>query len=269
VTPHRGKSRAAKAVGKRRRNARMSSCGGSCSTTSERRRWSRRLATAESMPQGPAYRSSAATSPAKSAKAPSKQSVAMRPGAFFSPSLAPVVERGPGDPDTVVTPQGPTRWAGGHAVRNHAPHCQIAHAVGILTARGRQIGEVRVTVRAALRTVVLRRGDHEITRTPEVEIPEVVQRPLARLGPLSLVTTTRPPLARVGAPGRDNLWRWQVDNRGHPCGGIGSIRPRTDPGFVLRARMSGPQLDETGPSGARSKPGKDAIVSQFITFCSA
>jgi hypothetical protein len=28
--------------------------------------------------------------------------------------------------------------------------------------------------------------------------------------------------------------------------------------------MSGPQLDETGPSGARSKPGKDAIVSKKV-----
>src|SRR5262245_30374662 len=123
------------------------------------------------MQKGPSYRSAAATSPEKSAKAPSKKSVSRRTCAFFSPSLAPVLDRGKGDKDTVVTPQGPTRWAVGHAVLHHEPHCQIDHAVGILTARGRQIGEVRVKVLAALRTVVLRIGDHEITRTPEVEIP--------------------------------------------------------------------------------------------------
>jgi len=173
------------------------------------------------------------------------------------------LDRGKGDKDTVVTPQVPTRWAVGHAVLNHEPHCQIDHAVGILTARGRQIGEGRVKVLAALRTVVLRIGDHEITRTPEGEIPQVVQRPLELLVPLSLVTTTRTPLARVGATGRDNLWRWQVYNRGHPFGGIGSIRPRTEHGCVLRARMLGPQLYDKGPSGARAKPGKDAIVSDF------
>ena len=97
----------------------------------------------------------------------------------------------------MVAPEVPTRGAVGHAVLDHEPDRQLNHPVGILTARGRQIGEVRVKVLAALRTVVLRIGDHEIPRTPEVEIPQVVQRPLELLVPISLVATTRTRLARV------------------------------------------------------------------------
>src|SRR5437899_8321245 len=54
-----------------------------------------------------------------------------------------------------------------------------------------------------------------------------------------------------------------VCNRGHPFGGIGSIRTRTEHGFVLRARMLGPQLYDKGRAGAIPKPGKDAIVSKI------
>ena len=187
----------------------------------------------------------------------------MRTCAFFSPSLDPVLYRGKRDKDTMVSPEVPTRWAVGQAILDHEPDRQLNHTVGILTARGRQIGEVRVKVLAALRTVVLRIGDHEITRTPELEIPQVVQRPLELLVPISLVTTTWTPLARVGATGRDNLWRWQVYNRGNPFGGIGSIYPRTNHGCVLRARMLKPALYDKGLSGAILKPGSSATVSFF------
>ena len=117
--------------------------------------------------------------------------MSMRACAFFSPSLDPVLDRGKGDKDAVVAPEVPTRRAVGQAVLDHEPYRQINHAVGVLTARWRQIGEVRIKVLATLRTVVLRIGDHEITRTPQVEIPQVVQRPLGLLVPIGLVTTTR------------------------------------------------------------------------------
>src|SRR2546430_2660902 len=177
------------------------------------------------MPKGPSYSSSAATYPEKSAKAQSKKSVSMRTCAFFSPSLDPVLYRGKRDKDTVVSPEVPTRWAVGQAILDHEPDRQRNHTVGILTARGRQIREVRVKVLAALRTVVLRIGDHEITRTPEVEMPQVVQRPLELLVPISLVTTTRTPLARVGATGRDALWRWQSTIAVIPSVGSGRYAP--------------------------------------------
>src|SRR5262249_25942510 len=122
--------------------------------------------------------------------------------------------------------------------------------------------EVLLTFRA----IMLRIRDDEITRTPQVEIPQVVQRPLELLVPIGLVTTPRTGLARIGATGRDELWRWQVGNCGHAFGGIGSIRPRTEHGCVLRDHMLGPELYDRCPSEAIPKPGKDAIVSMKVLF---
>jgi len=95
----------------------------------------------------------------------------MRACAFFSPSLNPVLDRGTGDKDAVVAPQVPTRWAVGQAVLDHNPHRQIDYAVGVVTARWRQISEIGVEVLAAFRTVMLRIRHHESPRTPHVEIP--------------------------------------------------------------------------------------------------
>jgi hypothetical protein len=108
----------------------------------------------------------------------------MRACAFFPPSLDPVLDRGKRDKDAVVAPQVPTRWAVGQAILDHEPHRQIHHAMGVLTARWGEIGEVRVKVLTTLRTVMLGIGDHEISRTPQVEIPQVVQRPLVLLVPI-------------------------------------------------------------------------------------
>jgi hypothetical protein len=110
--------------------------------------------------------------------------VSIRACAFFSPSLNPVLERGKGDKDAVVAPQVPTRGPVGQAVFDHQPYRQINHAVGVLTAGWRQIREVGLKVLATLRTVVLRIGDDEIAWTPEVEIAQVVQRPLKLLVPI-------------------------------------------------------------------------------------
>src|SRR5712691_627303 len=185
----------------------------------------------------------------------------MRACAFFLPSLDPVLDGRKGHKDAVGSPQVPTRRAVGQAVLDHEPYREINHAVGIATARWRQIREVGMEVRMTFRTIMLRIRDHESTRTPQVEMPQVVQRPLELLVPIGLVTTTRTRLSRVGATGRDDLWRWHVCHRGHPFGRIGSIRTRTAHGFVLRARMLGPELYDKCPSGAIPKPGKDAIVS--------
>jgi hypothetical protein len=108
----------------------------------------------------------------------------MRACAFFSPGLHPILERGKRDKDAVIAPEVPTRWTVGQAVLDHEPHGQVHHAVGVLTAGWCQIGEVRVKVLLTFRTVMLRIRDHEITWTPHVEIPQVVQRPLGLLVPI-------------------------------------------------------------------------------------
>jgi hypothetical protein len=108
----------------------------------------------------------------------------MRACAFFPPSLYPVLDGRKGHKDAVVAPQVPTRWAVGQTVLDHEPHRQIDHAVSVLTARGRQIRQVRLEVLMTFRTVVLRIGDDEIPRTPEVEIAQIVQCPLKLLVPV-------------------------------------------------------------------------------------
>src|SRR5438874_7117122 len=218
------------------------------------------------MQKGPSYSSSAATYPEKSANAQSRKSVSMRARAFFSPRLDPVLNRGKRHKDAVVSPEVPTRWSVGQAVLDHQPHGQVDHTVGVLTAGWGQIGEVRVKVLATLRTVVLRIGDHQITRTPHVEIPEVVQPPLELFISVRLVRATRTGLPLVGATVRDALWRWQVGKRSNSFGGIGSIHTRTEHGLVLPVWMLGPKLYDKCPSGAIPKPGKDAIVSKIPSF---
>jgi hypothetical protein len=161
----------------------------------------------------------------------------------------------------MVAPQVPTRWAVGQTVLDHESHRQIDHAVGVLTARWRQSRQVSLEVLRTFRPIVLRIGDDELPWTPEVEIAQVVQRPPVLLVPIGLVTTPRTRLTRVGATGKNDLWWWQVCNCGHPFGGIGSIRTRTEHGCILRAHMFGPALYDKCPTGAIPRPGIDAIVS--------
>src|SRR5262249_16446688 len=131
----------------------------------------------------------------------------MRACAFFSPSLDPVLDRGKRDKDAVVSPEVPTRRPVGQAVLDHKPYRSINHAVGGLTPRGRQIRQVSVKILLTFRTVMLRIRDHEIARTPPIEIPQVVQRPLGLLVPIGRVTTARTWLPLVIATIRDDLWR--------------------------------------------------------------
>src|SRR5499427_9086061 len=174
----------------------------------------------------------------------------MRACAFFSPRLYPVLNRRKGDEDAVIAPEVPTRGPVGQAVFDHEPYRQLNHAVGILTARWRQIGEVRLKVRAALRTVVLRIGDHEIPRTPQVEIPQVVQCPLVLLVAIGLVPTTRTRLPEVVATVGDDLGLGQVCGCGDPSAWVGSILTWTEHRVALLAQRFGPELYDKRRLGA-------------------
>src|SRR5712691_5676021 len=165
----------------------------------------------------------------------------MRACAFFSPNLHPVLNRGKGDEDAVVAPQVPTRRTVGQTVLDHQPHRQIDHAMGVVTARWRQIGQVCIEVLATLGAVMLRIGDHEITRTPQIEMAQVVQRPTGLLVSIGHMTTTRTRVPYVVATIGNNLWLGQVGNRGNPFTGIGSIRTRTKHGFALLVPMLEPK----------------------------
>src|SRR6266487_1158106 len=206
------------------------------------------------MQKGPSYSSSAATYPEKSAKAQSRKSVSMRACAFFSPRLNPVLDRGQGHKDTVVSPQMPTRRAVGQAVFNHDAHRQIDHAVGIMTAWWCQISEVGVQVLATFRTVMLRIRDDKIPRTPHVEMAQVVQRPMRRLVPIGRVTTTRTRLPRVVATVQDDLGLRQVCERCHTFGRVGAIRTWAEHRVARLAQKLGPELYDKGLVGATRYP---------------
>src|SRR5215510_2512870 len=127
----------------------------------------------------------------------------MRACAFFSPSLDPILDGGKGHKDPVVAPQVPTRWAVGQTVFDHEADRQIDYPVGILTARRGQIREVGAQVLATLRTGMLGRGHQQIPRTPQIEMPHIMQCPMRLLVPIGRVTTTWARLPEVVA----TVWR--------------------------------------------------------------
>src|SRR2546428_4318992 len=130
----------------------------------------------------------------------------MRACAFFSPSLHPMLDGGKGDKHSVVPPQMPAGGTVGQAIFDHQSYRQIHHAVGVVTARWRQIGEVRVEVRATLGAVMRRRGNHKITRTPQVEMAQVVEGSLSLLVPIGHMTPTRTHVPLVMTAVGTHLW---------------------------------------------------------------
>src|SRR5262249_54088514 len=135
-----------------------------------------------------------------------------------------------------------TRRAVGQAVRDHEPHRQIDHPVGILTARRGQIREVGAQVRATLRTVMLGRGHTQIPRTPHIEIPQIMQRPMRLLVPIGRVTTTWARLPDGVATVWDDLGLGQVCGGCDPGAWVGAVLPWTEHRVALLAPRCGPAL---------------------------
>src|SRR2546427_10816364 len=177
-------------------------------------------------------------------------SVAMRACAFFPPRLDPVLDRGKGHKDPVVSPQVPAGRTVGQAVLHHQPHRQIDHAMGVVTARWCQIGQVRIEVHATLGAVMLRIRDDQITRTPQVEIAQVVQRPMRLLVPRGRVTTARTRLPNVVATLRDDLGLRQVCGHRDPFARVGSVCTWTEHRVALLAQRLGPELYDKRLLGA-------------------
>src|SRR5215813_3506783 len=166
----------------------------------------------------------------------------MRACAFFSPSLDPVLDRGKRDKDPVVAPEVPAGGAVRQAILDNEPHGEGHHAVGVVTARWGQIGEVRAKVLATLRTVMLGIGHQQITRTPHVEIPHIMQRPLRLLVPIGPVPTMWARLPDLVATVKDDLGLWQVCGCGDPGAWIGAVLPWTEHRVALLAQRFGPAL---------------------------
>ena len=147
----------------------------------------------------------------------------MRACAFFPPSLDPVLDRGEGHKDAVVSPQVPTCRAGGHAILGHDPHRQIDHAVGVMAAGWGQVREVYAEGRATLRTRVLRRGDHQVPWTPGVEIAQIMPRALLALVARGLMPTTRTGVSLGVATAVNHLWLGEILRARDAFRGIGPV----------------------------------------------
>src|ERR671925_1264258 len=188
----------------------------------------------------------------------------MRACAFFSPSLDPVLNRGEGDKDAVVAPEVPAGGTVGQAVLDHEPHGEVHHAVGVLTAGWCQIGEVRAKVLATLRTVMLGIGHQQIPRTPHVEIPQIMERPMSLLVPIGRVTTTRARLPDVVATVRDDLGLWQVCGCGDPGAWVGAVLTWTEHRVALLAQRFGPALYDKRLLGATRCSRYSLLFSQCL-----
>src|SRR5215831_14153037 len=166
----------------------------------------------------------------------------MRPCAFFSPSLDPILDRGKRDKDPVVAPEVPASGPVGQAILDHEPYGEVHHAVGVLTAGWGQIGEVRAKILATLRTVMLRIGHQQITRTPHIEIPHIMECPVRLLVPIGRVTTTRARLPDGVATVEEDLRLWQVCGCEEPGAGVGAVLTWTEHRVALLAQRFGPEL---------------------------
>src|SRR2546428_6548818 len=174
----------------------------------------------------------------------------MRDCTFFPPGLHPVLDRGKGHKNPVVSPQVPTRRTIRQAVFDHDAPRQSDHGVGIMTARWGQITEVGAKVLATLRTVMLRIRDDQITRTPHVEIAQIVQRPMRLLIPIGRVTTARTWLPDVVATVGDDLGLRQGCGRRDPFARVGSVLTWTEHRVALLAQWLGPVLYDKRLLGA-------------------
>ena len=147
----------------------------------------------------------------------------MRACAFFSPSLDPVLDRGEGHKDAVVSPQVPTGAAVGQAVLGYDSHGQVHHPVSIMAAGWGQVREVHAEVLATLRTIVLRIGDYQGPWTPGVEIAQIMQRALLALVARGLMPTTRTGVSLGVATAVNHLWLGEILRARDAFRGIGPV----------------------------------------------
>src|SRR5262245_17739549 len=144
--------------------------------------------------------------------------------------------------------------------------------MGVLTAGWCEIGEVGAKVLTTLRTVMLGIGDHEIPRTPQVEIPQVVQRRLVLLVSIGRVTTTRTGLPEVVATVEGDLGLWQVCGGGDPGVWVGAVLTWTEHCVALLAQRFGPALYNNRLLGATrcsrySLPRRSSFQMMRVSSC--
>src|SRR4029450_13327686 len=91
-----------------------------------------------------------------------------------------------------------------------------------------------------LRTVMLGIAAQQLARTPRIEIPQIMQRPMRLLVPIGRVTTTRARLPDGVATVGNNLGLGQVCGGCDPSAWVGSVLPWTEHRVALLAHRFGP-----------------------------
>ena len=99
---------------------------------------------------------------------------------FFPRRLDPILDRGPGDKDTMVAPQMPRGGAVRQAVLDDAADGGGDDAVGVVAVGHGQVQHVDVEVVAATAAVVLRVRHMQVARSIVDRITQLVQRALDR-----------------------------------------------------------------------------------------
>jgi hypothetical protein len=194
----------------------------------------------------------------------------MRFSAFSPPGLDPVLDRGEGDEDAMVSPKAPTGHAIRQAVLHDQSHGQVDHAVRVVTARGSQCRHVRVKVFPALRAIVDRIGEPDVVWSTREKVAQIMKRSLR--GPISITTV---PAACAGTPTMIAatlyyLRIWKIFAGCDALGGIWNVPTWSRHGGALlgHAPLLGSRREiYPKPLAVSSpKPDFDATVSAFLPF---
>src|SRR5712692_8664092 len=187
----------------------------------------------------------------------------MIPCAFFSPRLYPVLDRGKGHEDAVVSPQVPAGWPVGQAVFDHQAHRHLDHTMRIMAAWQGQIGQIDVEVLMTFRTVVVRVRDQEVNRTTRVQIPKVVQRTLPVFVAIRPMATFGAGLSLVVIAEQHDRGRREVLDVGDTFGGIWHILAWSKHPLLSWAEGLGPVVEKSTPCFVYTDLRIPATVSYF------
>ena len=118
----------------------------------------------------------------------------MSAAAFFSPGLHPVLDRGEGNEDAVITPQVPGSCAIRQAVFDHQPNGRVNDAMRVAALGQCQIVHVSVEPTVAAGAVVLGVDQVQVARQAGSRIPQLVQNSSGHMpsgaGPLAIRAAT-------------------------------------------------------------------------------
>jgi hypothetical protein len=114
------------------------------------------------------------------------------------------LDGGEGDENPMIAPQMPAGCLIRQAILDDEAHGQRNDAMGVMGFGQSLVGHVSVEVFATCAAVMLGVGDMNIPRSPQYEIPDVVQHPLPRAIPIARSAAPRTnPMVEIATSGYD------------------------------------------------------------------